>query len=169
MRHQGLRLRRPVATASRPWFSRSPPPFARRTAIPADSSIHRRSLPHLRHPAVPAGDGGTEPPLVAAKTTIMSADYRGDRAELARLRDEVPKLDGGLRLGYLAHYWAGTASWRVAINGASANVSQADLRTHLESAAENFAAAPAPGPRVALRARHPPADDREARRGGAIA
>jgi hypothetical protein len=78
--------------------------------------------------------------LAAAKARIMTADYRADLAGLARLRDSVAPLTADPALGYLAHYWAGYASWRVAINGASKGMSQEELRANLERASADFAA-----------------------------
>ena len=76
--------------------------------------------------------------LVTAKPKLMSADYRGDLDELARLREEVLPLADDPALGYLAHYWAGFASWRIAINGANQGMSIPDLIANLEKAAANF-------------------------------
>ena len=84
---------------------------------------------------------GAESQLVAAKARLMSADYRSDLADLGRLREEVLRLTGDPQIGYLAHYWAGFASWRLAINGASADMGPGDLKAHLERAALDFAAA----------------------------
>ena len=78
--------------------------------------------------------------LVTAKPKLMSAYYRGDLGELARLREEVLPLAGDPALGYLAHYWAGFASWRIAINGANQGMSIPDLIANLERAAANFEA-----------------------------
>lgn len=78
--------------------------------------------------------------LVTAKPKLMSADYRGDLEELARLREEVLPLAGDPALGYLAHYWAGFASWRIAINGANQGMKAEDLVANLERAAANFEA-----------------------------
>jgi len=93
-------------------------------------------------------DGGARPArpqtaerrLIAAKAEIMSADYRADLAGLARLRDAVLPLAADPAFGYLARYWAGYASWRVAINGASKAMSQEDLRANLERASADFEA-----------------------------
>lgn len=87
-------------------------------------------------PGPAAGDA--ERRLAAAKPKLMSADYRADLAELARLRDEVLALADDPALGYLAHYWAGFASWRIAINGSSRGMSLQDLQGHLERAATDF-------------------------------
>jgi hypothetical protein len=79
--------------------------------------------------------------LAAAKGRIMAADYGADLAGLQRLRDEVAPLAADPAWGYLARYWAGFASWRLAINGASNGMSAADLRANLERASEDFEAA----------------------------
>jgi hypothetical protein len=91
--------------------------------------------------ATPLGAGPAVQQLTAAKARLMAADYRADLAGLARLRDQVAPLGDDPALGYLAHYWAGYASWRLAINGASHGMSQDDLRANLERAATDFAAA----------------------------
>ncbi|MEA2562387.1 MAG: hypothetical protein QOH06_3891 [Acidobacteriota bacterium] len=78
--------------------------------------------------------------LLTAKPKLMSADYRGDLDELARLREEALSLAGDPALGYLAHYWAGFASWRIAINGANHGMSAQDLIANLEKAATDFEA-----------------------------
>jgi len=76
--------------------------------------------------------------LVTAKEKIMSADYRADLDELARWRAEVLPLAGDPALGYLAHYWAGFASWRLAINGVSRGMSSEYLKSNLTAAAADF-------------------------------
>lgn len=78
--------------------------------------------------------------LAAAKAEIMAADYRADLEGLKRLRAVVVLLADDPAWGYLAHYWAGFASWRLAINGASHGMSAADLRANLEAAAADFEA-----------------------------
>jgi hypothetical protein len=94
-------------------------------------------------PQVPAPPGpeGAASQLVALKAQLMAADYRGNLAELGRLREAASRLTGDPELGYLAHYWAGFASWRIAINGASADMGPGDLKAHLQRAVEDFAAA----------------------------
>ncbi len=81
-----------------------------------------------------------EQQLTAAKAQIMAADYGADLAELKRLRDAVVPLAADPAWGYLAHYWAGFASWRLAINGGSHGMSAEDLRAHMERAAADFEA-----------------------------
>ena len=78
--------------------------------------------------------------LVTAKPKLMAADYRADLDELSRLREEVLPLAGDPALGYLARYWAGFASWRIAINGANRGMSADDLIANLEKAAAEFEA-----------------------------
>ncbi len=94
--------------------------------------------PDRLQPGRAAGDA--ERHLVTAKPRLMSADYRADLDELARLREEVLLLADDPALGYLAHYWAGFASWRLAINGASRGMSLQDLQAHLEKAETEFEA-----------------------------
>jgi tetratricopeptide (TPR) repeat protein len=86
------------------------------------------------------GRASTELQLAAAKQKIMAADYHADLAGLARLRDEVAGLEDDPALGYLAHYWAGFASWRIAINGASHQMSAEDLKANLQKAKVDFEA-----------------------------
>jgi hypothetical protein len=80
----------------------------------------------------------TEQQLATAKAQIMAADYRADFAELQRLRDAAVPLAADPAWGYLARYWAGFASWRQAINGASHGMSKEELQAHLERAAADF-------------------------------
>lgn len=86
------------------------------------------------------GKASADVQLAVAKQQIMAADYRADFAGLARLRDEAARLEGDPALGYLAHYWAGFASWRIAINGASHQMSAADLQANLQRALADFEA-----------------------------
>jgi hypothetical protein len=93
-------------------------------------------------PARPPDEGRRLDPerqLVALKAQVMSADYRGDLAELARLRDRAARLADDPKLGYLARYWAGFASWRLAINGTG--MTPAELKAHMEKATADFDAA----------------------------
>lgn len=83
----------------------------------------------------PASDNLDTHPLAAVEEATMSADYRGDLAELDRLHEAALSYADDPELGYLAHYWAGYASWRAAINGAVMDTPAAKLREHLESAA----------------------------------
>lgn len=94
---------------------------------------------HPIPPRLAAGDAKHH--LVTAKPKLMSADYRADLDELARLREEMTPLTDDPALGYLAHYWAGFASWRIAVNGASRGMSTEDLKAHLVRAGKDFDAA----------------------------
>lgn len=96
--------------------------------------LHSTPTPDPGRRPAELGAGDAERQLVTAKPKLMSADYRADLEELARLRDEVLALTDDPALGYLAHYWAGFASWRIAINGASRGMSMQDLQAHLEKA-----------------------------------
>jgi hypothetical protein len=93
--------------------------------------------------AKPAIEDDARRRLVAAKARIMAADYRADLTELARVREEIVPLAGDATDGYLVRYWAGYASWRVALNGASHGMSSDELRGNLERAAADFDAATA--------------------------
>lgn len=76
--------------------------------------------------------------LITAKAGLMDADYRGDLARLASLRAEIKPLSDDPALGYLADYWTGYASWRLAINGANAQMTRDDLKANLEQAVADF-------------------------------
>jgi hypothetical protein len=76
--------------------------------------------------------------LAAAKTEVMAADYRADLSELRRLRRDIRPLTNKPDLGYLAHYWTGFASWRIAINGANRLMPREELMAHLEEARADF-------------------------------
>lgn len=76
--------------------------------------------------------------LAKFKAQVMSADYRADLKELARLRDELAKWPKDRELAYLARYWAGFASWRIAINGANHDMKPDELKSNLQSAATSF-------------------------------
>ena len=102
--------------------------------------LHPAPTPGQARPQAKPIGGDAERRLVTAKPRLMSADYRADLDELARLREEVAPLADDPALGYLAHYWAGFASWRIAINGASRGMSAQDLEAHLERAGADFEA-----------------------------
>src|SRR5437660_7309801 len=76
--------------------------------------------------------------LAKFKAKLMSADYRADIDELSRLKDEVAKLATDRDLGYLAQYWSGFASWRIAMNGANRQMKTEDQKMHLLKAATAF-------------------------------
>jgi hypothetical protein len=99
---------------------------------------HDRATPRTAAPA--PRSSAAERRLAEAKPRLMSADYRGDLADLALLREQAATLAEDPALGYLAHYWAGFASWRLAINGANHGMSAGDIKAHLERAAADFEA-----------------------------
>ncbi len=76
--------------------------------------------------------------LAKLKAKVMAADYRADFAELARLHDEITKRTDDGELTYLARYWSGFASWRIAINGASHGMKPDELTANLRNAATDF-------------------------------
>lgn len=81
---------------------------------------------------------GTERRLVELKRQVMSADYRADLAELARLRTALAPLRDDAEWGYLARYWAGFASWRIALNGVNKGLKPPELMEHLQRAVNDF-------------------------------
>lgn len=91
-------------------------------------------------PAI-SGPADAERRLTGAKRALMSADYRADLAALAKWRDLVAPLEDDPVLGYLAHYWSGFASWRLALNGASHAMKGPELKSNLELASAEFDAA----------------------------
>src|SRR5215470_8391821 len=77
--------------------------------------------------------------LDALAREVLAADYRGDRAELARLDGELGRLpDGGL--AEYRDYWRGFARWRRAINAFNETPAPDDLASDLESAIAHFRA-----------------------------
>jgi hypothetical protein len=76
--------------------------------------------------------------LVALKAALMSADYRGDLAELAALRTRAAEISNDSRFGYLADYWSGFASWRIVINGAGSKIKADEAKATLMRAASDF-------------------------------
>src|SRR5690348_162972 len=70
---------------------------------------------------------------------VMSADYRGDRAELARLEGELGRLGDG-PLSEYRDYWRGFALWRRAMNGFNETPTPGDLTPDLEKALSRFQA-----------------------------
>jgi hypothetical protein len=75
--------------------------------------------------------------LVAA---VRSADYRGDRAALARLDDELGRVDAG-KLNDYREYWRGFALWRRVLNGFNEKPAPDDLVADVEKALARFKAA----------------------------
>ena len=76
--------------------------------------------------------------LVELKAAVMSADYQADLAKLASLRDRASKLSSDPKLGYLADYWSGFASWRIVVNGVSNKMTPDEAQRHLGRAAADF-------------------------------
>jgi len=106
--------------------------------------VHDHSLYSLYARAHPCSERLPTRARRAAGSAIKHPHGPGPRAAdlagLARLRDEVAPLEGDPALGYLAHYWAGFASWRIAINGASHQMSAEDLKANLQRAKVDFEA-----------------------------
>ena len=67
-----------------------------------------------------------EAKLSALVVEVRSADYRGDRAALARLDQMLGELDDE-RLAEYRDYWRGFARWRRAQNGFNETPTPADL------------------------------------------
>jgi hypothetical protein len=76
--------------------------------------------------------------LVALKARVMSADYAADLAALGSIRGELAALRPDRDLGYLADYWSGYASWRLAMNGANLTMPSEEMRRHVEEAVSDF-------------------------------
>jgi len=72
--------------------------------------------------------------LAKLKAKVMAADYQANLEELARLREELSQWRKDSEAGYLAYYWSGFASWRIAINGANHQMKEEDLTTNLRKA-----------------------------------
>ena len=89
----------------------------------------------------PTSDSVVKRKLVSTKAALMSADYRADLTQLRRLREQLAPLRNDAQMGYLADYWAGYASWRLAINGTSKNMTSADLKANIADAIADFEAA----------------------------
>src|SRR5512142_19067 len=92
--------------------------------------------------------------LAALVAEVKSADYRGDRAALARLETLLGALDAGT-LGEYREYWRGFARWRRGLNGFNVTPAPADLADDFEQAIAHFRSALAlrPGwiePRIGL-------------------
>jgi hypothetical protein len=78
--------------------------------------------------------------LAALAHEIRAADYRGARADLLHLADELATVRDPA-LGGPAAYWRGFALWRRAINGFNETPAPPDLRKDLEAAMASFHAA----------------------------
>jgi len=85
-------------------------------------------------------DVETERRLAELVVQVRSADYRGDRAALARLDRDLAALPDGPLAEY-REYWRGFALWRRAMNGFNAKPAPDDLNTDIRGAIERFQAA----------------------------
>jgi len=82
----------------------------------------------------------TEQRLAALVAQVRSADYRGDRAALARLDAELGKLPDGELTDY-RDYWRGFALWRRALNGFNEKPAPDDLAADVQGAIARFKSA----------------------------
>ena len=89
---------------------------------------------------VPIAANRSEAWLGELAAAVLSADYRADRAELARLDAELGDLDAG-KLNDYRDYWRGFALWRRAMNGFSVKPAPEDLDADLVKALERFQSA----------------------------
>ena len=89
-------------------------------------------------PAPPADK--SEARLAELVAQVRSADYRGDRAALARLDDELGRLDAG-KLNDYREYWRGFALWRRVLNGFNETPTPDDLGSDADKALARFKAA----------------------------
>src|SRR5882762_8397081 len=88
--------------------------------------------------AAAARTSRVERKLVSIKADVMSADYRADLPELAALRLRAAALSSDTKLGYLADYWSGFASWRIVLNGAGPKMTPDEAKSHLGRAVTDF-------------------------------
>jgi len=87
----------------------------------------------------PAPARKSEARLADLAAAVLKADYRGDRAELARLDAELSRLDARPLTEY-RDYWRGFALWRRAMNGFNETPTPDDLGAALEKAVARFRA-----------------------------
>ena len=86
--------------------------------------------------AAAARQSRVERKLVAIKAEAMSADYRADLPKLEVLRSRAAELSSDPKLGYLANYWSGFASWRIVLNGPT--LAPAEMKSHIDDAVADF-------------------------------
>lgn len=91
-------------------------------------------------PAPAPAPARTEVRLAQLAAEVRSADYRGDRASLARLDAALGELDAPGLADY-RDYWRGFALWRRAMNGFNETPTPDDLAADLERALVRFRAA----------------------------
>lgn len=91
-------------------------------------------------PAAPPDPAADERRLAETVAAVLRADYRGDRAELARLAEALRALPAG-RTGAFREYWTGFAHWRRAYAGFNEVPPAPDLAVDLARCAEHQRAA----------------------------
>ena len=74
-------------------------------------------------------------------TEMVRADYEGDRAALANLREQLHPPPDDSRLASLVFYWRGFAMWRRSINGLNDGVEPTELDHDLQAAVSEFQSA----------------------------
>ena len=85
-------------------------------------------------------DAAAERRLAELVGQVRSADYRGDRAALARLDRELAALPDGPLVEY-REYWRGFALWRRVLNGLNEKPAPDDLNGDIRGAIERFQSA----------------------------
>lgn len=88
----------------------------------------------------PAAHPDSETRLTELVAEVRSADYRGDRAALARLDSALERLPSS-PLDDHRDYWRGFARWRRALNGFNETPTPGDLTSDLEGAIARFRSA----------------------------
>jgi hypothetical protein len=89
--------------------------------------------------AAPASKPAGSDRLATLAREVLSADYRGNRPELATLEGELARLSDGPLDAY-REYWRGFALWRRAMNGFNETPRPDDLTSDLEKAVSRFQA-----------------------------
>jgi len=69
---------------------------------------------------------------------IQRADYKGDRAALKHLYEELTPVEQGTKLASRVRYWRGFALWRRAMNGFNESVDPKELEEDLREAVNEF-------------------------------